>query len=141
MKKKISEEAKRLMDERFGHDTLIALATTADDIPNVRAVNAYYENGAFYIITHAQSNKMKQIAENPNVGLCGEWFTAYGIGLNLGWFCKEDNRIIAEKLKNVFREWNDNGHNNFDDENTCILCVRLKDGVLFSHGTRYDILF
>lgn len=141
MKKKISEEAKRLMDERFGHDTLIALATTADDIPNVRAVNAYYENGAFYIITHAQSNKMKQIAENPNVGLCGEWFTAHGIGLNLGWFCKEDNRIIAEKLKNVFREWIDNGHNNFDDENICILCVRLKDGVLFSHGTRYDILF
>lgn len=141
MKKKIPEEAKRLMDERFGHDTLIALATAADDIPNVRAVNAYYENGAFYIITHAQSNKMKQIAENPNVGLCGEWFNAHGIGLNLGWFCKEDNRIIAEKLKNVFREWIDNGHNNFDDENTCILCVRLKDGVLFSHGTRYDILF
>lgn len=141
MKKKIPEEAKKLMDERFGHDTLIALATVVDDIPNVRTVNAYYENGAFYIITHAQSNKMKQIAENPNVGLCGEWFTAHGIGLNLGWFCKEDNRIIAKKLNNVFHEWIDNGHNNFDDENTCILCVRLKDGVLFSHGTRYDILF
>lgn len=141
MKKKIPEEAKKIMDERFGHDTLIALATAADDIPHVRAVNAYYENGAFYIITHAQSNKVKQIAENPNVGLCGEWFTAHGTGLNLGWFCKEDNRIIARKLKNVFREWIDNGHNNFDDENTCILCVRLKDGVLFSHGTRYDILF
>ena len=141
MKKKIPEEAKKIMDERFGHDTLIALATTADDIPHVRAVNAYYENGAFYIITHAQSNKVKQIAENPNVGLCGEWFTAHGTGLNLGWFCKEDNRIIARKLKNVFREWINNGHNNFDDENTCILCVRLKDGVLFSHGTRYDILF
>lgn len=141
MKKKILEEAKKIMDERFGHDTLIALATAVDDIPHVRAVNAYYENGAFYIITHAQSNKVKQIAENPNVGLCGEWFTAHGTGLNLGWFCKEDNRIIARKLKNVFREWIDNGHNNFDDENTCILCVRLKDGVLFSHGTRYDILF
>ena len=141
MKKKIPEEAKKIMDERFGHDTLIALATAVDDIPHVRAVNAYYENGAFYIITHAQSNKVKQIAENPNVGLCGEWFTAHGTGLNLGWFCKEDNRIIARKLKNVFREWIDNGHNNFDDENTCILCVRLKDGVLFSHGTRYDILF
>lgn len=141
MEKKIPAEVKRLMDERFGHDTLIALATVAGDIPNVRTVNAYYENGAFYIITHAQSNKMKQIAENPNVGLCGEWFTAHGTGLNMGWFCKEDNRIVAEKLKKVFREWIDNGHNNFDDENTCILCVRLKDGVLFSHGTRYDILF
>ena len=26
-------------------------------------------------------------------------------------------------------------------ENTCILCIRLTEGVLFSHGTKYDIDF
>ena len=31
-----------------------------------------------------------------------------------------------------------NEHNNFDDENTIILCVELTDGLLLSHGTRYE---
>lgn len=44
-------------------------------------------------------------------------------------------------MRCVFAERIDNGHNNFDDENTYILCVELTDGVLFSVGTRYDIDF
>ncbi len=39
------------MMERFGKDTVIALATIEKEVPYVRYVNAYYENGAFYIIT------------------------------------------------------------------------------------------
>ena len=35
----------------------------------------------------------------------------------------------------------DNGHNDFSDENTRILRIRLTDGVLFSHGTRYELDF
>lgn len=35
----------------------------------------------------------------------------------------KDNAGIAEKLKKAFAEWIDNGHNNFDDINTCILCI------------------
>lgn len=46
--------------------------------------------------------------------------------------------MIAEKLKKVFAEWIDNGHTDFDDENTIILRVELTDGLLFSHGTRYE---
>ena len=37
-------------------------------------------------------------------------------------FGKKENVVIADKLKRVFAEWIDNGHNNFDDENTIILC-------------------
>ena len=117
---------------------MIALATADANIPSVRIVNAYYENGAFYIITHAQSNKMKQIAKNPNVGICGEWFTAHGKGVSLGYFGKTENCLIADKLKKVFAEWLDNGHTDFDDENTIILRVELTDGLLLSHGTRYE---
>lgn len=40
------------MNERFGHDILIGLATIDDNIPNIRAVNAYCENGAFYVIAY-----------------------------------------------------------------------------------------
>lgn len=134
---KISAEAEKMMIERFGKDTVIALATVEDKVPHVRKVNAYYENGSFYIITYALSNKIKQIGKNPNVAIAGDWFTAHGRAHNLGYFGKEENRIIAEKLKNVFGEWIDNGHNNLADENTIILCVKLTDGLLLSQGTRY----
>ena len=123
--KKLSEDAEKIMAERFGKDTIIALATVENEVPSVRYVNAYYEDGAFYIITYALSNKMK-------------WFTAHGKGINLGYFGKEENCRIAGKLKNVFSEWIDNGHNDFEDENTVILCVELTDGLLLSHGIRYE---
>ncbi len=133
-----SPEAEQIMIERFGKDTIIALATTEKETPYVRYVNAYYENGAFYIITYALSNKMKHIKDNPVVAIAGQWFTAHGKGVSLGYFGKKENGIIAEKLKNIFAEWIDNGHNDFDDENTVILCVELTDGLLLSHGTRYE---
>ena len=46
--------------------------------------------------------------------------------------------MIAEKLKKVFAEWINNGHTDFDDENTIILRVELTDGLLFSHDTGYE---
>ena len=135
---KWNQEAEKIMIERFGRDTIIALSTVKNDVPYVRYVNAYYENGAFYIITYALSNKMKHIENNSTVAIAGEWFTAHGKGVNLGYFGKEENAAIADKLKKVFAEWIDNGHTNFEDENTIILCVELTDGLLFSHGTKYE---
>ena len=129
------------MIERFAKDNIIALATSENGMPSVRYVNAYYEDGAFYVITYALSGKMKQIENNPVVAIAGDWFTARGKGVNLGYFGKAENKNIAEKLKKAFYTWIDNGHNNFDDENTCILCIELTDGVLFSHGKRYHIDF
>ena len=141
MGKKLNAESTAIMNERFSKDSIIALATVDNDFPAVRYVNAYYENGAFYVITYGLSNKMKQIAKNSNISIAGDWFTAHGKGINLGYFEKEENREIAQRLRIAFAEWIDNGHNNFEDENTIILCVKLTDGVLFSHGTRYDIDF
>ena len=136
--KKLNQEVEKIMLERFGKDNIIALATIEKGVPHVRYVNAYYENGAFYIITYALSNKMKHIERNPVIAIAGEWFTGHGKGINLGYFRKKENDAIADKLKRVFAEWIDNGHNDFDDENTIILCVELTDGLLLSHGTRYD---
>ena len=137
--KEFSQETERIMTKRFGKDTVIALATTENETPYVRYVDAYYEHGAFYIITHGLSNKMKHIKNNPVVAIAGEWFTAHGRGVSLGYFGKQENCVMAEKLKKVFAGWIDNGHNNFDDENTIILRVELTDGLLLSHGTRYEL--
>ncbi|HBA46250.1 MAG TPA: pyridoxamine 5'-phosphate oxidase [Lachnospiraceae bacterium] len=141
MGEKLTRETAEIMDERFGCDTLLSLATVEDGIPSVRIVNSFYEERAFYIVTYALSNKMRQIEKNPTVAVCGEWFTAHGIGENLGHVRAEKNEEIMSKLRAVFSEWYDNGHTNEEDPNTCLLRIRLTDGVLFHHGTRYDIDF
>lgn len=138
---KLSKEAEKIMLERFGKDSIIALATAVDGVPYVRSVNAFYEDGAFYVLTYGLSNKMKQMEKNPMVAIAGDWFTAHGKGVNLGYFGKAENTAVAERMKIVFAEWIDNGHNNFEDVNTCILRIALTDGLLFSHGTRYEIDF
>jgi len=137
----MSAAVETIMLNRFGRDSIISLATVSDGIPYVRNVNAYYENGSFYVLTYALSQKMQHIAAGSSVAICGEWFTAHGTGENLGWFCSPENTAIAEKMRILFSEWIDNGHNNFDDRNTCILRIRLTDGVLFSDGRRFDIDF
>ena len=138
---KLNKEIESVLLKRFGKDSLIALATCADNIPYVRTVDAYYDGGCFYVLTYALSGKMLQIKENPRVAISGDWFTANGLGENLGYFGSPENSAIAEKMREIFAEWIDNGHNNFDDVNTCILKIKLTDGVLFNHGTRYDIDF
>ncbi len=138
---KLDDHLNALMTERFGHDSLIALATKAGDFPAVRTVNAFYESGAFYVVTHALSGKMRQIAEDSHAAISGDWFTARGYGENLGHILLPENTEIADKLRAAFAEWYGNGHTNEADPNTVILRIRLTDDVLFHHGTRYDIEF
>ena len=61
------ENAMNIMTERFGKDSLIAIATTDGERLYNRVVDAYYENGAFYVSTYALSNKIKQIEMNTAV--------------------------------------------------------------------------
>ena len=141
MNEKFPLEAQRIMNDRFNKDSLIALATVDGNTPHVRAVNSYYEDGCFYTITYALSNKMKQIALNPTVAICGDWFTGHGIGENLGWIRGEKNNDIAGKLRAAFAAWYDNRHTNEADVNTVILRIRMTDGILLHHGTRFEIDF
>lgn len=138
---KLSKETEKILTERFGKDSIIALATAEDNKPYVRNVNSFYYDGSFYVLTYGLSNKMKQIDKNPIVAISGEWFTAQGKGINLGYFGKAENQFIANKMKEIFAQWIDNGHNNFEDINTCILRIELTEGLLFSNGTAYEIDF
>ena len=138
---KLSSITEAILMERFGKDSIIALATAVDGAPHVRNVDAFYDGGSFYVLTHGLSGKMQQIEQNPSVAIAGEWFTAQGTGINLGSFGKPENAPVADKMKQVFATWIHNGHNDFDDPNTCVLRIRLTGGVLFSHGIRYEIDF
>lgn len=71
---KLTEQTKKIMDGRFGKDNVISLATSAENVPYVRYVNAYYEDGVFYVITYALSNKMKQMEKK-------RWWQSRATGL------------------------------------------------------------
>jgi general stress protein 26 len=136
-----NEKALTLMTERFGHDTLIYVATIDGDRPSVRIVNAFYEDGAFYSITEASSNKMQQIERNANVAVCGDWFTVHGIGENIGQQNSADNAEIMNKLRAAFADWYESGHMDENHPNSVILKIRLTDGVLWHDGERFEIDF
>lgn len=132
------DEAMKLLDEKLGHkDGLISLSTIAlkpedkgKSCPAARIVDAYYEDGAFYTVTYATSEKMRQIAQNPQVAICPivESFTADGIGENMGWVCDEKNTQIMTKLRSIFSAWYHEA-NNDEDPNTCLLRICLTKGL------------
>ncbi len=134
------EEGFKLLEEKFGNgkDNAVALATIAREPnadgkprPVVRTVDAYYEDGVFYVTTYGNSNKMRQIADNAEVSIAAspEMFTASGIGENLGWILDPKNAELRTKLRKAFAEWYDMA-NNEQDENCCILAIRLTRGTL-----------
>ena len=134
------EEGLKLMEEKFGNgkDNTISLATIALELsadgkscPNVRVVDAYYEDGAFYAVTYAKSNKMQQIAQNSEVSIAAwpEMSTACGVGKNLGWVLEPRNAEIRSKLREAFSDWYDMA-NNEKDENCVFLEIRLTKGIL-----------
>ncbi|MHC1696308.1 MAG: pyridoxamine 5'-phosphate oxidase family protein [Eubacteriales bacterium] len=136
----IYEEGIKLIEEKFGNgkDNIISLATIAREPssdgkprPVVRSVDAYYEDGAFYIVTNAKSNKTLQILQNPEVSVAGcmEMFNAIGIGENIGWVLDPKNADIRTKLRTAFAAWYDMA-NNENDENCCFLAIHLTRGTL-----------
>jgi len=136
------ENAIDIMSERFGKDSLIAIATTDGERMYNRMVDAYFMDGAFYISTYALSNKVQQIEKNPDVAVCAvDWFSGHGTGKNLGWVLEPQNAEIRAKLRGAF-EWYDMA-NNEQDKNCCILEVRLTDGMLIKdhHAIRYQMDF
>ncbi|MCL2254783.1 MAG: pyridoxamine 5'-phosphate oxidase family protein [Lachnospiraceae bacterium] len=136
----IYEKGAAILEEKFGNnkDNVLGLATIAlnpnaegKPCPVVRDVDAYYEDGAFYVMTYTKSLKMQQIEQNNEVAIAVnfEWFTASGIGENLGWVMKPENAEIRLKLRKTFEAWYEMA-NNESDENCCILKINLKNGII-----------
>lgn len=142
------DEGMKILNEKFGNgkDNVISLATISQElnaegkpIPCVRDVDAYYEDGVFYIVTHALSSKVKQITENPEVSVSVhlEDFLSRGIGRNLGWVMDPANAKIRSTMRTAFKEWYDFA-NNEDDQNCCIVAVYMTQGTLrIDHGAMF----
>lgn len=138
---KRTAEVEKILRERFCGDQIIALATVEDGRPYNRGVNAYYEEGSFYILTSARSAKVRQLGKNPAAAISGDWFTALGEGFDLGYWNSPENAQKAERIRVAFQDWLYNGHMDLEDGDTHLLEVRLREGNLFDHGTKYEIDF
>jgi uncharacterized pyridoxamine 5'-phosphate oxidase family protein len=142
------EKAMKLIEERCGNDKeeIIALATISlpagEEVkprPAVRMVSSYYEDGVFFVSTDARKNKMLQIAQNNEVGVCGfGWYSFQGITENLGWVKDEKNARIREKFKKVF-EWFDQDGDE-DNPNSIVLKITLTEGVIIDFEKKYGEL-
>lgn len=133
-------QADAVMRRRFGEGKLVALATSADNRPFVRAVNAYYENGSFYIMTDASTGKMRQIEDNPEVAICGELFNGRGIARNIGHVLKDEHNELMKTLRVVLAEWYEYGNVDEEDPNTVILKIELTQATVIENGERYELI-
>lgn len=141
------DHATMLLDKQLGNDVVIALATYANDEVTVRNTDGYYRDGAVYVLTHAASHKMKQIAVQPNVGFCKNYsrtrhfyeglLEATGIGENIG---SPKGHEMEEELKDVFSSFYDH-HVDEDDPLTCILKITLAKAVVFDGEYKYVVDF
>ncbi len=138
------EEGLKILEEKCGNnkDNIISLATIAinskdgNPIPSVRDVDAYYEDGVFYVVTYAKSNKMLEIANNQHIAFSVNFENISGtaIGENLGWVLDPKNAGLRTKLREVFAKWYDEA-NNEQDVNFCYLAIRItKATVVTGHG-------
>lgn len=134
------DEALHKMDELYGKDIAMPLATVKDGKADLRVVNAYYKEKAFYITTYTLSSKMEEIARNPSVAVCHNLFKAHGNGRDIGHPLAPQNKELRDELRKVFCSFYEK-HVNEADEHTCILKIDLTDALVFADDYKYFIDF
>lgn len=142
------ERGLQIIEEKVGNgkDNVMSLATIAREPsadgnprPVSRDVNVFYEDGTFYSVTWANSNKMLQIAQNPEVSFSVNfgWLSGNGKGENLGWVLDPKNAETRAKLRTVFAEWYEKA-NDENDKNCSILAVRITRATInHNHGAEF----
>lgn len=125
----------------FAKDSQFALATAVENIPSVRYVDTFYDEGCFYIVTSAVSRKVHEISENPRVSPCSRRMHAFsGTAKNIGHPLRTENREIREKLIHAFGPWYFK-HNDENNENLCLVRIKLEFGFFQNDGTGYKVDF
>lgn len=129
-----------VMDELFTKDCIFALATISGNRPCVRMIDTYYYDGAFYLVTYAESAKVKELEANENVALCNMAYRFDGAARNIGHPLRPENAALRDKLIAAFEPWYFK-HNNEADEGMCYVRIDLEHGFFYKDGTGYNVDF
>lgn len=111
----------------------IVLSTCQRNIVTSRTVSFINNGFTFYILTSANSNKCKQIAENENVSLCSGDIQMEGKARIIGHPMSEGNLLISE----MYREKHMDYYNRFARYKFAtyieIKCTYIKQWRVFSN--------
>ncbi|WMM23974.1 pyridoxamine 5'-phosphate oxidase family protein [Tissierella sp. MB52-C2] len=134
------EKAMEVMNELFAKDYQFSMATVKDNVPSVRVVDTFYEDGSFYVVTYSKTQKVRELKNNSLVALCNEFYRFSGNGYNTGHPLLTENKEIREKLIKVFEPWYF-AHNNENDEDMCYVRIELNEGFFYKDGVGYKVNF
>ncbi len=134
------EESLEALEALFGKDVFFVLATAEEGRPSQRVVDAYYEDGVFWIVTYGKSVKVREIEQNPYVSLCNSFHRFQGRAYRAGHPLRPENSEIRAKLIQVFAPWYFE-HNNENDENMCYVKVEPDSGFFHKDGMGYKVDF
>mgnify|MGYP000657535714 CR=1 FL=1 len=134
------DQAILAMEELFSRDCQFSLATARDNVPSVRVVDTYFEDGSFYIVTYGESQKAKEMEANGHVALCSGLYRFTGTAHMIGHPLEPRNKEIREKLTEAFSAWYFR-HNDEDDPHMRYVRIDLSEGFFHKDGTGYNIDF
>lgn len=134
------EKLNKKLHRQFGKDRIMALATSVDDVPSVRIIDAYYQDECFYIVTHEATEKVQEIMKNKNVSLCTGLHEFQGEAVNIGHPLQEENQALRAVLTKEFAKWYF-AHNNEDDPKMCYVKVILHTGFTHFNKIGYEVDF
>jgi len=129
-----------IMKDLFAKDYQFAMATVNVDNPSVRFVDTFYDEGCFYVVTYAKSQKVQDIEKNKKISLCNKLYRFNGEAYNIGHPLIEKNKEIRSKLIEAFKPWYFS-HNNENDDNMCYLKIELKEGFIHKDRIGYKVDF
>ena len=96
--------------------------------------------GAFWVVTHGRSAKVREMKANPCVSLCSSFHTFKCKAHFMGHPLLPANRAAREALAGAFEPWhfacNDEG-----DSNLCYLRIVPESGFFHKDGTGYRVDF
>ncbi len=128
-----------ILIEKYSEDTILLIATSTNNVPNVRSVDSFYYDGSFWIVTDSRANYVKEIMDNM--------FTMISDGGHNRFWCKGenighplDNKEIRETYLKVFHNWYKEV-NNEDLKTTCFIKVTPYKGYVHKDkiGYKFDI--
>ncbi len=134
------EKSLQIMNELFAKDCQFSLATANGSVPSVRIVDTFYDDGAFYVVAHASTQKVREISANEHVSLCHNLYRFSGEAQNIGHPLQPQNADIRLKLTKAFAPWYFK-HNNEQDERMCFLRINLTNGFFYKDGQGYAVDF
>lgn len=134
------EKSLNVLEDLFRRDYTFVLATVQENVPSQRVVDTYFDNGEFWIVTYAKSNKVKAIEQNPNVSLCNTFHVIKGKAYNAGHPLRDENRGIRDELIKIFEPWYF-AHNNENDEYMCYVRVNPESAFFHKDGRGYKVDF